>query len=189
MKQYLLLPLFLLVFPMLGIAQPLLPIGTQVSLISRIYSYDERLKDLDTPSVTLLIVYQQAFLPSLETAENTRDAIRRCTSCRIWGKSIAVHLHSLRSAADLERAIREHQPHIVYVSPMRTSQTRMISQLTRQYGASSFTPVEDYVREGLGIGITLRGNQPEIVVNLTALRLEEVQLSPNLLSLSRILNR
>lgn len=189
MKIFLLLLLSALATPVLVGAQPLLPIQTQVSLLTRIYTYDERLRDIESPHITLFVVYQQAFLPSLQSAENVRDAIRRCTTCRIWGKPIVVHLHALRSASELERSMSEHHPHIVYVSPMRSSQTRMISTLTRRMKVSSFTPVEDYVREGLGIGITLRGNQPEIVVNLTALRLEEVQLSPNLLSLSRILNR
>lgn len=170
-------------------SQPLLPTQTQVSLLTRIYTYDERLRDLDAPAISLIIVYQQAFLPSLQAAESMREALRRCTTCRIWGKPIQVHLYALRNEADLERRVTELSPHIVYVAPLRSSQTRLISAIARRHRISTFTPVEDYVREGFGIGITLRGNQPEIVVNLEALRSENVQLSPNLLSLCRILNR
>lgn len=188
--NYVLLPLLSLLFcAMSAMAQPLLPSQTQASLLSRIYTYDERLREVESPHITLLIVYQQAFLPSLQAAEGLRDALRQCATCRIWGKPIVVHLHALRSTSELDRRVTEVLPHIVYVAPMRSSQTRMISTVTRAKEVSTFTPVEEYVREGLGIGITLRGNQPEIVINLTALRLEKVQLSPNLLSLSRILNR
>ena len=189
MMRYLGIFVCILLAPELALGQPLIPVPTQVSLLTRIYNYDERLREIEGPHVTLLILHQEAFLPSTQAAEQVREALRRCTTCRIWGKPIVVHLHALRSAAELERQMSGVRPHIVYVTQLRTSQTRLISRLTQEFGASSFTPVEAYVREGLGIGITLRGNQPEIVVNLSALRQENVQLSPNLLSLSRIVNR
>jgi hypothetical protein len=69
---------------------------------------------------------------------------------------------------------------------LRAFDLRIVTSISRQAGVRTVTGVPRYVEGGLGIGIDLKGERPEIVVNLAASRAEGADLDAQLLKLARI---
>jgi hypothetical protein len=72
------------------------------------------------------------------------------------------------------------------VTPLRAADLRLLMAAARTSRITTVTGVPEYVETGLAIGIGVKGERPEIVINLTASRAEGADLDAQLLKLARI---
>jgi len=178
------LSLGLLALP--GSAQEMaVPVGVQVPLFLKILAFDRNLMAQSGPLV-LGIVYQGKYRSSANAADEARRATKGVLSPGAGGLPLKVVLLDLDGTPDLGEALARLKVRVIYVSPLRAIDLRSIRDASRSGGIRSLTGVTRYVDDGLGIGIDLKGDRPEILVNLEASRAEGGDLDAQLLKLARI---
>jgi hypothetical protein len=92
----------------------------------------------------------------------------------------------LDQTADLSAALKLHRVRVLYVSPLRAYSVGTIYAATRTERITTLTGVPQYVEDGLAIGLDMKRERPEIVVNLAASRAEGADLTAQLLKLARV---
>ena len=75
---------------------------------------------------------------------------------------------------------------VLYVSPLRAVHVEDVTAVTRAAQITTFTGVPRYVETGMAIGVDLKREHPEIVINLAASRAEGADLAAHLLKLARV---
>jgi hypothetical protein len=77
---------------------------------------------------------------------------------------------------------------VLYVSPLRAVHLEDVALVSRAAQITTVTGVPRYVETGLAIGVDLKGERPQIVVNLAASRAEGADLTAHLLKLARVVD-
>lgn len=170
-----------------GVGQEaLVPIERQAVLMSKIVQFDRRFVEGPASEVVLAVVYQRGFRTSLLAQEALTEIVEAHPT--LGRKVVRVVSIELDEDRQLEQALRDSGAGVVYVAPLRAVGVGHIVQATRQLGILSFTGVPSYVSDGVSVGISMRGERVEILINLRASRLEGARLSSELLKLSRLVD-
>lgn len=156
------------------------PVEIQVPLFIKILAFDRNLGSRPPGPLVVGVLYQGNFRASADIAAQVKRALR---DTREDLKVISIDLDQ---TPDLIVALSRQTIHVLYVSPLRAFDLKTVTAISRQSGVRTVTGVPRYVEDGLGIGIDLKGERPEIVVNLLASRAEGADLDAQLLKLARI---
>lgn len=162
------------------------PVEVQVTLFVKILSFDRHLNARPAGPVVLGVLYQGRYPTSDHVAERFRAAAGRVRDEGAAGPSFQIVAIDLDEIQDLAEALERHQVLVLYVSPLRAMDVKDIALVARRGGVVTLTGVPRYVQAGLGIGLDLKDNRPEIIINLSATRAEGADLDAQLLKLARI---
>jgi hypothetical protein len=162
------------------------PVEVQVPLLLKVLAFDRRLAAVADESVVLGVLYQGKFRTSANVAGEVRDAIKHLPRASVGGRPLRVVHIDLDDTASLAAALGRHAVDVLYVAPLRAADLRSVSEACRANGVRTVTGVPAYVETGLAIGIGVKAERPEIVVNLIASRAEGADLNAQLLKLARI---
>ena len=182
-------PIFigLLLFPRIARAQDLgVPIPVQIPLLARILGFDRNLADRKDSSLGLAIVYQSRYRPSRDVAEAVEANLAKLAGSERGVEPLRAVLVDLDQNPNLDAVLAREQVAIAYVCPLRAVDPARIASATRGGRIRSFTGVVDYVETALAVGIGLRGDHPEIIINLEAARAEGADFGAQLLKLARV---
>lgn len=76
---------------------------------------------------------------------------------------------------------------VLYVTPDNKGNLSSITRASRSNGVLTITGVPDYVEDGISVGIGLKSGKPDIMVNLSASKDEDRDLSSQLLKLCTVI--
>ena len=165
-----------------GLAQEMaVPTDLQFSLFYRILTYDRALERRASGGLVIGVVYQGRFRASALASE---QALRQAPSAPAGFQVRLVPLDL--DSIDLGQAVEASGCDVLYVTPLRAVGIRAVTAVSHAHGILTLTGVPAYVEAGLAVGIGLRGDRPEIVVNLDAVRAEGSDFSAQLLRLARV---
>jgi hypothetical protein len=162
------------------------PITVQVTLVARILGFDRNLARQKSELV-VGILFQGRYRPGAEVAEAARAAIGGLSPAEAGGTVLRPVLIDLDDTPDLAAALARERITVVYVSPLRALDPAKIAIVTRGGQIRSFTGVPRYVESSLAVAIELKGDRPEIVINLNAARAEGADFGAQLLKLARVI--
>lgn len=162
------------------------PVEVQVTLFVKILSFDRHLNSRPAGPVVLGVLYQGRYPTSDHVAERFRAAAGRVRGDGAGALSFQIVAIDLDETQDLAEALVRHQVLVLYVSPLRAMDVKDVALVARRGGVVTLTGVPRYVQAGLGIGLDLKDNRPEIIINLSATRAEGADLDAQLLKLARI---
>lgn len=158
-----------------------MPVGTdvQVALFRNIWKLDRNFDS--TKSIKLAIVYQENYYDSVTAKDELTAALGRL------GMRITIVLVEAGTQQSLSNALHAaEQLDVVYVAPLRAVDVSEIGRIGRFYRFRTITGVPEYVEAGLAVGIGVRRDRPQIIVNLEQARAEGSVFSSQLLALARI---
>ena len=161
------------------------PVEVQVPLFIKIFAFDRNLAAQPGPLV-LGVLFQGKYRSSVTVAEHVRQAVGDAGRKTAGGSELRIVLIDLDETPDLAEALTRNRVRVLYVSPLRAVDIRTLTAVSRLAGISTVTGVPRYVEAGLAVGLDLKGERPEIVVNLLASRAEGADLDAQLLKLARI---
>lgn len=181
----------LLAFFLLGSAarsqEMLVPLDIQVALISKILTFDRALNPRNGDTLLVAVLYQKIFRPSnttktdfLKFVENGRLNIFGGLPCRVLSFEITSTVQEIDS-------VLFDTVDILYVTPLRSVDMNELQTLTRRKHILSVTGVPEYVEAGLALGIDMKGQKPQILINLPAAKAEGADFSSRLLNLARVI--
>jgi hypothetical protein len=162
------------------------PVETQVPLLVKILNFDRNMMGRPDGDIVLGILYQRKFRTSANVAEEVREAVKRLPASAVGGRRVRSVAIDLDETPDLDAVLARQQVTVLYVTPLRAADLRLLMAAARTSRITTVTGVPEYVETGLAIGIGVKGERPEIVINLTASRAEGADLDAQLLKLARI---
>ncbi len=165
-----------------------IPVDMQVSLFSRILTFDRSLAKPARQEFVIGILYQKNVRISSELAAELQRAAD-VQQVQSGGQGLRFVPLPIRDAGDVESALKTPQLDAVYVTPLRLVDIRALSEATRRRGILSLTGVPDYVDKGISVGLESAGNRAQIVVNLAAATAEGADFSAKLLNIARVVQR
>ena len=162
--------------------QAAVPVELQFSLFFRILTYDRSLPDRGANGVVIGVAYQGRLRASALVAE---EALRQAPppGFPFPVQYVAIDLDT---TTDLAGALARAGCDVLYVAPLRAYRVADIAAAGQARRILTLTGVPDYVEAGLGVGIGLRGDRPEILVNLAAARAEGADFSATFLQLATV---
>ncbi len=162
------------------------PVEVQVPLLAKILSFDRNLAARSERELVLGVLFQRRYRTSANVADEVRDAVRRLPPGAVGGRRVRTVPIDLDDTPDLETALGRNGVLVLYVAPLRAADIRALASICRSLRVTSITGVPSYVESGVSVGIGVRGERPEIVINLVASRAEGADLNAQLLKLARI---
>jgi hypothetical protein len=165
--------------PSLAAQEVPVPVRVQVPLLLRIMSFDRNLAQRRTGDLVIAVLYQSRNRTSMAIAEE----VTRTLGSLAGTEAVGIDLDNV---VDLRAARAQSRGLVLYVSPLRGVEISRIVGVSREAGVTTVTGVPRYVEEGIAIGLDLKAERPEIVVNLAGARAEGADFTAQLLKLARL---
>jgi hypothetical protein len=162
------------------------PVDLQISLASRILSFDHELKSRVGDEIVIGIVYQDQFRSSLNARDAFLEAHRSGIGTEITGLPVRCVPLAFRDTARLAEAAVEHDLDVLYIAPLRAVSIGALANLSRRRHILTITGVPEYVANGIAVGIGSEAGRPKILINLDGANAEGADFSSELLKLSQI---
>lgn len=164
-----------------------LPAALQVTLFVRILSFDRGLAARAADGIVIGIVHQGKFRQSLNEREAIAAALSERDSISIAGRRVQVTTIPIDiDVVDLAPTLAKEHVDLLYVAPLRAVDIASIAAVSESAHVPSLTGVPAYVRAGLAIGLDVKKERPEIVINLAAARAAGADFNSQLLQLATI---
>lgn len=163
-----------------------IPATTQIPIFLKILSFDRKLNERSGGELNMLIVYQGNFLSSQLASEEVNDALIELSIKKVEGIPVRFYYIDL-DESDLLEAVIKYKINLIYICPLRGISMGNITSICREKSILSFTGVSSYVESGISVGLELRNDRPQIIINLTAAKAEGADFSSQLLKLSKVI--
>lgn len=163
------------------------PMEVQFHLFLKIATFDRNLTTRVGDEIVVAVLYQSRYRASL----NAKDEFLRVmgeSSVKLFdGIPVTSVSLDVQEFSDLEQMLLDHAVDAVYITPLRAVELGRVTDITRKLQIMSLTGVPLYVEQGASAGVEIRGERPEIIINLSAARAEGVDFSSQLLNLARVI--
>lgn len=163
-----------------------LPVDVQWPLFDRILAYDRGMEARIGEELVVGILYQSLNRASLNSRDEVMQAAQDVETRLLDGSRIRLVAIEATSSVELEAVLQAEAIDLLYITPLRSYDLKQLGTLCRKHGIATMTGVRSFVEEGVGIGLGLRGERPEIVVNLKACKEQGIELSSEILKLATI---
>lgn len=165
------------------------PVDVQVQIMVKVLNFDRRLPERLSGRLTIGVLYQSRYRTSANVGGEVCRALMRLPRSAL-GALEALQLTcvpiDLDRTPDLGAALKRDRIQVLYVSPLRAFPLSDVVAMARAGRITTVTGVPRYVETGLAIGVDMKGDRPEIVINLVASRAEGAELNAQLLKLARV---
>lgn len=180
--------IFLVILPLGSVLSQTMdiPVETQFPIFMKILTYDRNLQQRGKDGLNILIVYQKNFRTSFLTQETIKEVLRKTNINKVENISIKFSYLDIDEFS-LQSAISRDKINVIYLCPLRGISLESITSITRERGVLSFTSVPDYVDSGIAIGLELKGERTQIIINITAAKAEQTDFSSQLLKFCKVI--
>jgi hypothetical protein len=180
-----LLVLFL-ISPLTGEEIPV-PLDLQAKLLLKILTFDRNLEKRADSAVVVGIVYNPEDTDSKKVKSEFSKALGKYSDKKVKGLPVSQIGLKYSSWANLLNNIRSYNVSVLYVTSGNSDNLEEILKASRADSVLTVTGVLKYVEEGVSIGIGLKENKPQIMVNLSSAEAEGTDFSSQLLRLAKVI--
>jgi uncharacterized protein DUF4154 len=166
--------------------QMAVPAELQVPLLLKVLTYDRNFESKARVELTVGIVYEPGDAASVKAKNEVADMMDTVAGKTVKKLPIKYVLLENRGLSELESAARSQGVSLLYLAPG----LRNLEELTRFSQANhitTITGVRRYVERGVAVGIGLRHDKPEILINLPASRSEGSEFDASLLRIATVM--
>lgn len=160
------------------------PVDVQLAILLKVMTFDRKLAVRAPRAVAIGVAYQGGNRASV-VAKDEALRVLRATEQLADGVALRAVAIDLDATTLAEADAKEGLTHL-FVAPLRAFDVKEIVGWARRAGVTTMSSVSRHVRDGLALGVGLRGGRPRILVNVESSRLEGADLSAELLKLAEI---
>jgi len=166
-----------------------MPVSTdlQYQFLLKILTFDRNLETRIGDEIVIGILYQSKFRLSEITKNSLVSSIEKSSIKTLEDIPIRYVNIDLNRENNLAGVLSGENVDILYIAPLRAFNLKPIIELSQSNKILTFTGVPEYTEDGIGIGIGIKGNNPQIIINLNSSQLEGCDFSSKLLNLARII--
>lgn len=165
------------------------PVPMQIQIMVKILNFDRKLPERLGGRLTVGVIYQGRYRTSANVGGEVCGTMMGLPQSALGSLSslqLSCVKIDLDETPDLAAALRRERIQVLYVSPLRAYRLEDVVAVTRPAQITSMTGVPRYVEAGVAIGVDMKGDRPEIMINLGASRAEGADLNAQLLKLARV---
>lgn len=162
------------------------PVEQQVPLFIKILNFDRNLYRHADKQFNFTILYQKKFRKSLDAKNDFEQAINKYSLTKLDSLPIKFMAIDISEDTNLASIINNNLADVVYLAPVKAVDVGDIIALCRQEQITSLTGVPDYVDAGIAVGVGIKGEKPQILINLNAAKAEGANFQAQLLKLVKI---
>jgi hypothetical protein len=163
------------------------PIEQQVPLMIKILNFDRNLQRHAQKQIMVAVLYQKKFRKSLDAKNRFEDVVGKLSLTKIDSMPIKFMSVDIGEDTDLAANIDRNYVNVVYLTPVKAFNVDDIVKICRQRQITSFTGIGDYVNTGIAIGFGIKGDKPQIIINLPAAKAEGANFNSQLLKLAKVI--
>lgn len=165
------------------------PVAVQVPIFLKMLSFERNLlARVPDDELVVGVLYQRRYRLSAGVADEVRRLLKESRLSPVDGLRVRTVAIDLDTVPDLAAALRRGKITVLYVAPLRAIDVAEVAAASRSAGSTTLTGTPVYVERGLALGIDIKGERPEIVINLPASRAEGADLAAQLLKLARVID-
>jgi hypothetical protein len=173
-----------------AIAEPMpFPADVQVALLLKILTYDRSFQYKAKSGVSIGVVYVPGSPESVRVKDDISKTLGQLAGRTIKNLPIKFTVIEYTNPAAVDKALRAHGVNVIYVAPGNSDSLEQILKLSHTYGMTTATGVPDYVKRGVAIGIGVKQDKPQILINLPSSRSEGSEFDASLLRIAEVLTK
>jgi ABC-type transporter Mla maintaining outer membrane lipid asymmetry permease subunit MlaE len=161
-----------------------LPIERQAELLVNVLTYDRTQRERLRKGFTVGVLCQSRVQRSARVAREFTKALPRAVKT-IPGRVRIVRVE-MGSREELARQLHDLKVAVVYVTPLHAADMAVVADVCAAGDILSFTGVQEYIRQGVGVGLVREDGKPLILVNLAATQAAGSRFSSQLLRMARV---
>ena len=168
------------------------PVAMQVQIMVKILNFDRKLPERLGNRLTVGVLYQGRYRTSANVGGEVCNALMGLPQAALGvleSLQMTCIAIDLDETPDLAAVLRRERIQVLYVSPLRAYRVEDVVAMARAGRITTLTGVPRYVENGCAIGVDMKGDRPEILINLAASRAEGAELNAQLLKLARVVGR
>ena len=165
------------------------PVSVQIPILAKVLNFDRRLPERAGGTLVIGVLFQSRYRTSANVAAEvcrTLDELPSGALGALESLERSCVPIDLDGKLALDSLLRARRVRVLYVSPLRAFPLESVVLVSRAERITTVTGVARYVENGLAIGVDMKGERPEIVINLSASRAEGADLNAHLLKLARV---
>ena len=162
------------------------PVAIQVPILVKILNFDRNLPERAGGRLVVGVLFQSRYRTSANVAREVCRTLLDLPAGALGALGISCVTIDLDAGSALDSALQRNGVQVLYVSPLRAVSLDDVTAVSRAARITTLTGVPRYVETGLAIGLDMKGERPEIVINLAASRAEGADLTAHLLKLARV---
>lgn len=166
---------------------PAIPVEVQFQIFFKILSFDKNINKRGADGLNILIVYQKKYRSSLALFNDINTMLEDSSIKSI--NKIPVRFHFVNiDETTISSIAKAEKINLIYLCPLRGVDITDITLFTRENDILSFTGISEYVYAGISVGVELKNQKPQIIINLNAAKEELADFSSQLLRISKIIS-
>lgn len=162
------------------------PVDIQIPLFKKILTFDRNLKNRTGSEIVVGVLYQKGFKLSADAQKEFISVATRTIDSVDRSPLLFVSLE-YTGESELKTNLLKNNIDILYLTPMRAVDLNIITQLCQTTKILSITGVPQYVENGISIGLDIKVEKPQILINLQSTKAEGADFSSKLLNLAKVI--
>ena len=190
-RLVLLAAVFLIAASTTAAQEEVAPAKLQYALFMKILTLDRELAPRVGEELVIGVVYQPQVRESWLAKDDFMDVTATSSIRSVRGipvRCVSIAIADL-NLSELGKQIEQHHVDALYIGPLRTIDIGKLASVARQHHVSTLSGIPGYVESGLAVGVGLKGQKPEILINLEAARAEGADFNAQLLRLARVVKK
>jgi uncharacterized protein DUF4154 len=162
------------------------PADLQVPLLLKILTYDRNLETRAKAELNIGVVYDAADAASVKAKNEVADILTKVADKTVKKLPIRFVPIEYKTLPELETTVKSRGVNLLYLTPGLRNVEELIrfSQANR---ITTATGVRSFVERGVAVGVGVRQDKPEILINLRASRSEGSEFDASLLRIATVL--
>jgi hypothetical protein len=163
------------------------PADRQALILARALAYDNNLRSRAGDALVVAVVFRRGNAASEAVATPIMQGFRALEGVKVQDLPFHVAQVPYASPATLKSAIDAQGIDVLYICPGLETEIAAIKDLSHHAHVLTIGAREDYVRNGLSLGVFVVDGKNTITVNLAATRDEGAAFAADLLRIGRVI--
>jgi hypothetical protein len=159
----------------------------QIPLILKVLTYDRHFADRAANALNVGIVYSPDNPASAKAMSAIADVFQSFSDKTVKNAVIRHTSVGFTSEAALVRFAQTNRVNVFYIAPGNGPNLETLLRISGGERIITTTGVPDYVERGVAVGIGVRQDKPQILINLGSSRFAGLEFDASLLRIARVI--
>ncbi len=162
------------------------PFDLQAKLLLKILTFDRNLETRADSAVVVGIIYQPGCRQSEKARSELSLALDEYSEKKVKGLPFSYVTLRYLSWLDLAAKVRSENISVLYVTSCDSAHLEEIIKVARENGVLTASSEKSHVEKGISLAVGLKGNKPQITINLSSAKAEGCDFSSQFLQLAEV---
>ncbi|MEW5797379.1 MAG: YfiR family protein [Bacteroidota bacterium] len=162
------------------------PVNIHIPILFKAISLEKNINKPDLETFVVGVAYEEGNERSVGIKNEILSFGKNEKYDLLDGKSVRFEAIDVNTTKDIRELLYQINPAALYIAPLNQNMLQKVMSATQKGKVLSITGVPEYVDDGVSVGIGIKGDSPEIIINLAASKEEGAQFSSKVLGLARI---